>query len=362
MFACAVAIALVVLMVCLARMDLNDRRDAQRIPHEVMRLRIKAGVEVFTHEALDDGVSYRVIVQGKNETRHHISGGLSFVNMDAVYIIDDRQYPRHEGLLFDREPAIVCEEDRDKHSYTFAYVGTSRHMSILLRLPQYHQSSSYMERPLKVIIRTLTPAEAMQAKAIADERRRGAEEMQREELDRQARVLMTLAHVDNNFLSPEFQKNYAAKHSAAILKTFSTQWRDEYLALMGNVPLYALIQAEYPLVLEFYEARFEVARIAQRLAVEPPPESPGSKQKRRLSREEWEARIERYRQRQLDRMRVGADDRIAQMLERFESVRRLRERAEDAGLDEDEIEQLEKRLLEDLDQDEDEHTNGYRQL
>ena len=325
-------------------------------------MRIQAGVEVFTREALDEGVPYRVLVQGKNETRHHLSGGLSFVHMDAVYIIDDRQYPRHEGLLFDSEPAMVCEEDRCKHSYTFAYIGTGRHMSILLRLPKDHQSSSYMERPLKVIIRTLTPLEAMQVKAMEDERQWEAEAMQREELNRQALALMTLAHVDNNFLSPEFQKNYAAKHSAAILKTLSTQWRDEYLALMGNVPLYGLIQAEYPLVLAFYEARFEVVRIAQRLAVEPPPESLGSQHKRRLSREEWEARIERYRQRQLDRMRVGADDRIAQMLERFESVRRLRERAEDAGLDEDEIEPLEKRLLEDLDQDEDEYTNGYRQL
>jgi hypothetical protein len=49
-------------------------------------------------------------------------------------------------------------------------------------------------------------------------------------------------------------------------------------------------------------------------------------------------------------------------LHRFESIRQLREQAEDLGLDDDQIERLEQELLGDLDQDDDSQSNGYRQL
>ena len=64
----------------------------------------------------------------------------------------------------------------------------------------------------------------------------------------------------------------------------------------------------------------------------------------------------------LDRLSVRAQDEIAKKLHRFESARQLREQAEDLGLDEDQIERLEQELLGDLFQDDDDKSNGYRQL
>src|SRR5207237_8750176 len=106
----------------------------------------------------------------------------------------------------------------------------------------------------------------------------------------------------------------------------------------------------------------QVIRIAERLAVEPTPEPPAPEPKSSLSREEWQAKIERYRQRQLDRMRVHAEDEIAKKLQRFESAQLLRQRAEEMGLDEEIIERLEQELMGDLDQDDEDHSNGFKQL
>jgi hypothetical protein len=81
-----------------------------------------------------------------------------------------------------------------------------------------------------------------------------------------------------------------------------------------------------------------------------------------LSTEEKEAKILRFRQRMLDRLDVRAQDEIAKKLQRFESVRMLREQAEDLGLDEDQIDRLEQELLGDLFQHDEDKSNGYRQL
>jgi hypothetical protein len=84
--------------------------------------------------------------------------------------------------------------------------------------------------------------------------------------------------------------------------------------------------------------------------------------RRRLSDEEKAEKILRHRQRDIDYLRVGADDKIALMLERLVSAQRLREKLEQLGVDDDEIERLEQELLGDLDQDDDGQSNGYRQL
>lgn len=84
--------------------------------------------------------------------------------------------------------------------------------------------------------------------------------------------------------------------------------------------------------------------------------------RRRLSDEEKEAKILRFRQRMLDRLNVRAQDEIAKKLHRFESARQLREQAEDLGLDEDQIERLEHELIGDLFEEDDDSSNGYHQV
>ena len=354
----AIAIVLISLVLGIGQILLEEMRKAKPLPYEVLRLRIQAGVEVFTRDALDDGVPYRVIVRGTNGTKYYASDGWRTVSMDAVYLLDDRQYPRHEGLLFDGKPAVVCDEDRSKHVYTFAYVGTGRHLSILLRLPQSYHSESHAERPVTVIIRTLAPAEQDEVTAMEEARRREAEHGQQEELRRQALALATVARLEDNFLSSEYQQQYAAKHTAAILKTFAQQWRDDYLALLSNEPLLALVQADYPLVLEVFEARFQVLKLAQRLAVE--PTTPASAAK--LTPEEWAARIERYRQRSLTRKRVKFEDHRADVLQDLDM---LQEFVDDLGqypLDDDERERLIQEFKDRLLGGEEEGNNGFKQL
>jgi hypothetical protein len=165
-------------------------------------------------------------------------------------------------------------------------------------------------------------------------------------------------------LDPQYQLRYAQAYQAQVLKSEKSKWLDEYRQVLADEDLSSLLANDHPHIMPWLLAKLEVIRIAERLAVEPPPPPPApeSKQKPKLTRQEWEARIDRYRQRQLDRMRVEADDKIARMLERYESARRLRERSEEMGLDEDVIVRLEQQLLGDLDQDEEDTGKGFKQL
>jgi hypothetical protein len=128
------------------------------------------------------------------------------------------------------------------------------------------------------------------------------ERKRKEELNRLALEWATLAHLESNFLKPEYQQNFAAKHTSKILGTLNREWLEAYRRILGNPELYAIIQDQHPHVLDFLEARLEVIRIAERLAVEPAPEP-----KPKVTLDEWRARIERCRQRSLTRKRVKVE-------------------------------------------------------
>ena len=131
-----------------------------------------------------------------------------------------------------------------------------------------------------------------------------------EELSRLALEWATLAHLESNFLKPEYQQNFAAKHTSKILGTLNREWLEAYRRVLGDPELYAIIQDQHPHVLDFLEARLEVIRIAERLAVEPAPEP-----KPKVTPDEWRARIERCRQRFLTRKRVKVEDYKADMMQ-----------------------------------------------
>ena len=133
------------------------------------------------------------------------------------------------------------------------------------------------------------------------------ERKRKEELNRLALEWATLAHLESNFLKPEYQQNFAAKHTSKILGTLNREWLEAYRRILGNPELYAIIQDQHPHVLDFLEARLEVIRIAERLAVEPAPPLPAPEPKPKVTLDEWRARIERYRQRSLTRKRVKVE-------------------------------------------------------
>jgi hypothetical protein len=144
-------------------------------------------------------------------------------------------------------------------------------------------------------VRPLTPT-AAEFGLDTNERKR------EKELSRLALEWATLAHLESNFLKPEYQQNFATKHTSKILGTLNREWLEAYRRVLGDPELYAIIQDQHPHVLDFLEARLEVIRIAERLAVEPVPEP-----KPKVTPDVWRARIERYRQRFLIWKRVKAE-------------------------------------------------------
>jgi hypothetical protein len=97
--------------------------------------------------------------------------------------------------------------------------------------------------------------------------------------------------------------------------------------------------------------RMRALAVADKLAVEP----------HRLSPEEREQRIIRFRERLLHRLQVKAEDQIALKLQRYFFAQQLRQKSAALGLDEDEIERLEQELRGDLD-DEEDTGSGFKQL
>ena len=141
------------------------------------------------------------------------------------------------------------------------------------------------------------------------------ERKREEELSRLALEWATLAHLESNFLKPEYQQNFAAKHTSKILGTLNREWLEAYRCVLGDLELYAIIQDQHPHVLDFLEARLEVIRIAERLAVEPAPPLPAPEPKPKVTPDEWRARIERYRQRFLTRKRMKVEDYKADVMQ-----------------------------------------------
>src|SRR5207244_2445737 len=128
-----------------------------------------------------------------------------------------------------------------------------------------------------------------------------------------------------NFLEHDFQHAYATKFTARILTQERREWFTEYQQLRSNEPLFDFVQEHHPEVLEFFSARFEIVRIAQRLEVQPAP-PPDPEPQRKETPEEY---FERKRR----RLKNNAQLKLAKTLEQLEATRRLREQAEQVGSD-----------------------------
>jgi hypothetical protein len=344
---------------------------------DLMHFRIEAGFEAYSPEPLTEGLRCKVIVRGMDDYHHYRE---SHARLDAVYLLGSGQYERHHSLRLDGPVAEVLEEDPHNHQYTFLYTGTGRHVSVYLLLPPEHarvSSQPKFDPPMHVTIRTLSQADEIEIATRLEQKQRDeqkefdrhesrcliqahierqekekAAKIEQQELHRRAVELAVAAHADSNFLDAEFQQNFAVKHTGEILRALSDRWRREYLDIMQNERLHALLQAEQPQVLEWLEARMTVTRLAQRLAVDP----------KQLTPEEWTARIERYRQRSLMRKRVKFEDDRAVMLQNLDMLLEFVDDLARYPLDEDERERLIIEFKERMLGGEDENSNGFRQL
>jgi len=332
---------------------LKLKHEAERIlSKELENFGVRAGCAVYSSKPIDEGLPCKIIVRGVDSYSPRINKP---PKIDAAYYFGEQEYTRHHALLVDGEPAVLFEEDPHTHTYSFPYIGTGRQLSLVLKIPNGSKSCATGDHPLSVSIRTLTVAEEAEVKAQEEQQLKEAAEMEREELRRRALDLATRARMEQNLLQPDYQQHFAANHIAEIVTTWAEKWRKEYLALKVDEPFYAFIQEQYPEVLVFYEARFEVVRIAQHLAVKPT-----TKPKKTL--DEVLEGIERYRQRKLNEIRVKVDDHKAYILQNLELLQTFTADLDGYDLDEDERERLINEFKARLLGGEEDQSNGYRQL
>jgi hypothetical protein len=319
----------------------------------LMQFSIMSSVEKYTPQPLAEGLRCKVVVQG---TDRRIYQGRSHTRLDAAYLIRGGEYSRHHSFLLDGSPAVLFEEDLSAHIYSFAYTGSGRQLSVSLRFPEGINADRDNPKLLEVTIHTLSATEEAKVKTLAEEQQRAAAVIQREELSRRALELATAAHVEQaNFLDPTFQQSFAQKHTSRILNTLSREWLTEYQEILSNEALFTLLQEQHPHVLKYFEeGRFAVVRIAQKLAVEPAPPSDPEPQRKETPEE--------YLERKRRRLRNNAQLKLAKILERLEAARKLREQAEEVGSAEDVTESLVNELLLDFADDEDDSSNGFRQV
>jgi hypothetical protein len=184
-----------------------------------------------------------------------------------------------------------------------------------------------------------------------------AQRKREQEVQKRALEWATLAHLESNFLNPDYRRDYVERNAAKILSTSKQQWLDEYRQLIGDTLLYKLIQTEHAQVLDFLEARFTVVRLAECKILESAPEA-----KTTLTPDEWAARIERYRQRSLTRKRVKFEDHRADVLQDLEMLQDFITDLDRYPLDEDERERLITEFKERLLGGEEDSSNGFKQL
>ena len=233
----------------------------------------------------------RLIFSGSSAMRQ--SCHAQWYGLDACYwtsTADQNYLTRHSCLVIDGKefPQDPVESDRAAHRYIFECQWRGGRIGVLIKSPINYPDANATTGVIDLSVMWSSLLE----NSVQTEARKREEERRQKAL-----ALATLAHLESNFLKPEYQQNFAAKHTSKILNHDRWEWLSEYQQLLNDEPLYTLVQEQHPHVLEFFEARFEVVRIAERLAVEPTPEPPPPEPKRKLTRDEWQAKIERYRQR-----------------------------------------------------------------
>jgi hypothetical protein len=326
-------------------------------PHTLCQLAIPLGEEVFSPPLPCDKF-LKLVITGAIGTRVL---GYKWSGIDACFKTDENlnYRVRHSDLLIDgKSPGKdPFEEDRADHRYAFPYRATGGRLAVLLE-SRYTKSNKDVEitGDLQLAIMPLTLTEEV---VLGFRSTESKERKQQEKVSQRALELAVLAHVKSNFLDPEYQNNYAKKFTRKVLDREGPEWQADYHEVLKDDALAAVLTEQHPHVFPFLEARLEVIRNAERFDAEPDPEPPVSlapeQQRHKETPQEW-------RERRLRHLRNNAEHKIAKMLERFESLRRLREQAEQMGLDEEVIERLEQELMGDIQDDEDEHNQGYKQL
>jgi hypothetical protein len=272
---------------------------------ECYTLRLQPCREVFGPVLGPDGKRFKVIFTGAcNVLKRHTSS--PWYGIDACYSTDEygNFTVRHHSLTVDGEAATCdpIEADRAAHRYVYIIRADDTRLSILINSPigplDVQDTKGSIEvsiTPLTQLEETLLGYPTADEEREADERRaaeqqaeeerwRKAEKHAKEQKHQQALaskalVLAAQAHLETYFLDPDFRQEYADRYRHDVRKSLAAEWLSEYRSILADRELHTLITAQYPGVIPFLEARLEVARLAQRLLVKPPPEPSAPKPK-----------------------------------------------------------------------------------
>lgn len=198
----------------------------------------------------------------------------------------------HDCLLVNDEPATLLREHFQKssfHEYVIHLDGHGARLSFELLCPDSHTRES-LKGQLTVAIDVFGAG----ARSLAELARVGAEQRQRarEERDRARqenerrraaerlapilRPLQLRAHLERDFMDPEFRERFARRHWMTILGNLRDQWEREEGDLVREPYSESIAEDVAPEVLELLEARRETVRLAYKFSVEPLDEPPAA--------------------------------------------------------------------------------------
>lgn len=328
--------------------------------------------ETKSPEALTAGVPFFIILEGVYQ--YHLVGGRgSGFYADACYetltsYFSPKDTWRCQDLFFDgkRVHTPPLKEDRAAHRYVFRYIGsTGQPLSLLLdpRSSWDPLCSGSLWVTIALDTKHWEADEALWRK-VETLRRDEAKRLHEAEAHQEQRLYETALRLD---LFPHYNDPIFLKKTAATYQQSLIARRDEILqghaAFHEDRDFIAYLQERRPDLYERAIWQVKALALAEQIAAEPPTSSlPPPRPK--LTIEEKQAKIERYRQQQvLAPERVHAEDNIARVLQRLDLCKEFREDLKQYDLEDDEKEQLVREFRDSLENHEEDNGSGqYKKL
>jgi len=277
-----------------------------------------SGREAFSPEPLEAGRVYRLTFTGTYILWiPNSSWWTPKYEADAIFHTDNHHNCklRYQGVEVHGQRATEdgldsWTEDRANHRYTCLVEGTGERVPVRVLLPRRAYSYGNLSVEIELLPRgtpsVLARQKARVAEKAAQEKARREEsdrqqaeaeravvlrnneekekqaELQRQklqaelakrerELEAQVNDLKRMVHMENYLLEADYRDAYVKKYLKDILQTKVEAWAIDYHGVMANKELVKRLKTNAPVVIEWFEARLQMAQKAQRLAVLPKP-------------------------------------------------------------------------------------------
>jgi hypothetical protein len=156
-----------------------------------------------------------------------------------------------------------------------------------------------------------------------------------------------------NWADPAYRKKFAEVHADDLIRNQS-DIRNEATTFLSQDKIVRYLRRHHPEVVERYLGRLESLLLAERFAIDkklldPPPQP--APPKRKLT-------AEQVRALKVHKQQVAIGDRVALLFDKVDARLKIRERLDAMDLDPDEREMLERELIAEIEEGDDEHANA----